>query len=168
MIVGSSSSTLPRPKLVRLRPIPQRSRSVNDLSQCWHNPARTRGPYGMSCQPHCTAHQQDEWKPPPLHIPPTLPHTAKHGSEAAGGRSHPHCTPGTQQEDGKVAPPSQRSDLAPIPRAWRGKITECSSLSVTRGMRNTGDISLTARGREIVQNVLLCGQSSIYSLGKRF
>ncbi|XP_046763055.1 membrane-associated guanylate kinase, WW and PDZ domain-containing protein 2 isoform X8 [Gallus gallus] len=43
--VGSSSSTLPRPKLVRLRPIPQRSRSVNDLSQCWHNPARTRGPY---------------------------------------------------------------------------------------------------------------------------
>ncbi|XP_021240164.1 membrane-associated guanylate kinase, WW and PDZ domain-containing protein 2 isoform X9 [Numida meleagris] len=43
--VGSSSSTLPRPKLVRLRSVPQRSRSVNDLSQCRRDPAGTRGPY---------------------------------------------------------------------------------------------------------------------------
>ncbi|XP_071659577.1 membrane-associated guanylate kinase, WW and PDZ domain-containing protein 2 isoform X17 [Patagioenas fasciata] len=37
--VQSSSSTLPRPKFAHLRPVPKRSRSVNDLSQC---PAGTR------------------------------------------------------------------------------------------------------------------------------
>ncbi|XP_027535250.1 membrane-associated guanylate kinase, WW and PDZ domain-containing protein 2 isoform X13 [Neopelma chrysocephalum] len=41
----SSSSTLPRPKFARLRLIPKRSRSVNDLSQWRRDPAGTRRLY---------------------------------------------------------------------------------------------------------------------------
>uniref|UniRef100_A0A8C8A9V9 Membrane-associated guanylate kinase, WW and PDZ domain-containing protein 2 n=1 Tax=Otus sunia TaxID=257818 RepID=A0A8C8A9V9_9STRI len=37
----SSSSTLPRPKFAHLCPAPKRSHSVNDLSQCWRDPAGT-------------------------------------------------------------------------------------------------------------------------------
>ncbi|XP_068891886.1 membrane-associated guanylate kinase, WW and PDZ domain-containing protein 2 isoform X9 [Aphelocoma coerulescens] len=41
----SSSSTLPRPKFARLRPAPKRCHSVNDLSQCWRDPAGARALY---------------------------------------------------------------------------------------------------------------------------
>uniref|UniRef100_A0A8B9B9K9 Membrane-associated guanylate kinase, WW and PDZ domain-containing protein 2 n=1 Tax=Anser brachyrhynchus TaxID=132585 RepID=A0A8B9B9K9_9AVES len=43
--VDSSSSTLPRPKLAHAHPAPQRSRSVNDLSQCQRGPTGTCGLY---------------------------------------------------------------------------------------------------------------------------
>lgn len=154
MAVESSSSTLPRPKFARLRPAPRRSRSASDLSQCRRDPAGAGALYGTSC---CSPRASWAHKSAPS---PALPHPLQHRRAARGSTLHPEAR---DTEFAQQSCVSLVGCLNPVCLERKARL-EFTSWNETF----TGDVFLTVAGREIMRNVLLCRQSWIYRLGKRF